>query len=98
MIFLLTILGPFIDSQSALPVIEVVIFHANQTCLDNPALFKDVREMVAATTRCVQFGLSSGERETRIHPLIYSPIVSVKAMYWGPCVESPSTFIWLLRE
>jgi hypothetical protein len=47
--------------DSALPVIEIVIFRANQSCLDDPALFKDVREMVAATTRCVQIELSLAE-------------------------------------
>jgi hypothetical protein len=39
--------------DSELPVIEVVMFRANQGCLDDPALFKDVREMVAVTTRYV---------------------------------------------
>jgi hypothetical protein len=45
--------------DSELPVIEVVMFRANQGCLDDPALFKDVREMVAVTTRYVQFVLGS---------------------------------------
>jgi hypothetical protein len=39
--------------NSVLPVIEVVIFRANQECLDDPALFKEVRDIVVATTRCV---------------------------------------------
>jgi len=40
--------------ESALPVIEVVTFRANKTCLDDPRLFKEVRDMVAATTRFVR--------------------------------------------
>lgn len=42
--------------DSELPVIEVVMFRANKGCLDDPALFKEVREMVAATTRFVRSG------------------------------------------
>jgi len=42
--------------ESALPIVEVVIFHANERCLGDLGLFKDVRDMVAATTRCVQPG------------------------------------------
>jgi len=45
--------------DSELPVIEIVMFRANQGCLDDPALFKEVREMVVATTRYVQFELGS---------------------------------------
>jgi len=65
--------------ESALPVIEVVTFRANKTCLDDPGLFKEVRDMVAATTSVVpvpelrsHFGSgldksrdSSGTRERR---------------------------------
>jgi len=36
--------------ESAPPVIEVVTFRANKTCSDDPGLFKEVRDMVAATT------------------------------------------------
>jgi hypothetical protein len=38
---------------STLPIVEVVIFHANERCLGDLGLFKEVRDMVAATTRCV---------------------------------------------
>jgi hypothetical protein len=82
---------------STLPIIEVVIFHANEKCLGDLALFKEVRDMVAATTRCVQPGFSDllASRDptftTRMNP-------SVKAMYWGPCVELPKVMVWLLGE
>ena len=39
--------------ESTLPIIEVVIFRANERCLRDLGLFKEVRDMVAAT-RCVQ--------------------------------------------
>ena len=42
--------------ESVLPIIEVVIFHANERCLGDMGLFKEVRDMAAATTRCVQPG------------------------------------------
>ena len=41
---------------STLPVIELVLFHANKRCLEDMGLFKEVRDMVAATTGCVQSG------------------------------------------
>ncbi|KAI0249466.1 hypothetical protein BJV78DRAFT_697108 [Lactifluus subvellereus] len=36
--------------ESTLPVIEVVTFRANAKCLGDPGLFKEVRDMAAATT------------------------------------------------
>ena len=40
--------------DSALPIIEVITFHANEMCLKDLGLFKEVRDMVAATTRYVR--------------------------------------------
>ncbi len=40
--------------ESALTIVEIVTFRANERCLGDLGLFKDVQEMVAATTRCVQ--------------------------------------------
>ena len=42
---------------STLPVIEVVTFRANAKCLGDPSVFKEVRDMAATTTRCVQLWL-----------------------------------------
>ena len=53
---LLDLIGYCTTMEPALPIIEVVIFHANERCLGDPGLFKEVRDMVAATTRCVQPG------------------------------------------
>jgi len=36
--------------ELALPIIEIVTFRANETCLGDLGLFKEVREMVATTT------------------------------------------------
>lgn len=38
----------------ALPVIEVVTFRANQRCMEDLELFKEVRDIVAVSTRCVR--------------------------------------------
>jgi hypothetical protein len=46
-----------VDMASTLPVIEVVTFGANARCLGDPNLFKEVRDMAAATTKCVQLWL-----------------------------------------
>jgi len=40
--------------DSALPVIEVVTFRANQRCMEDLELFKEVRDIVAVSTRCVR--------------------------------------------
>jgi len=36
--------------DSTLPIIEIITFHANERCLEDLGLFKEVRDMVAATT------------------------------------------------
>jgi hypothetical protein len=40
--------------EPALPIVEIVTFRANETCLGDLGLFREVREMVAATTKCVR--------------------------------------------
>jgi len=93
--------------ESALPVIEVVTFRANKTCSDDPGLFKEICDMVAATTRFV--GSISDIKSERANRR--TGWVSVKTMYWGRSVEQPPVlltqqpnpdvwrvFIWLLCE
>jgi hypothetical protein len=78
-----------------LPIVEVVIFHANERCLGDLGLFKEVRDMVAATTRCVQPVLEIMVSLDQNSQLVR---LSVKAMYWGPGVELPKVIFWLLGE
>jgi hypothetical protein len=37
--------------ESALPVIEIATFRANDRCMGDLGLFEEVREMAAVTTR-----------------------------------------------
>jgi len=87
--------------ESTLPIIEaeVVVFHANKRCLEDLGLFKEVRDMVAATTRCVQPAQTKSKVPDVLgYSLLLERLVSVKSMYWGRSIEQPPVFVWLLRE
>jgi len=65
--------------DSTLPVIEVVTFRANKTCLDDPGLFKEVRDMVAASTsvKTMYWGRS-----------VEQPRVFVWLLFWDSFTQS----------
>jgi len=54
---------------STLPIVEVVIFRANERCLGDLGLFKEVRDMVAATTS--------------VKAMYWGPVVELpKVIFW----------------